>query len=159
MKQAIFAALALLTCGLCCGPAAAKDLPAGGLTIEELSNWAHGIGLTPQIQTGANGAQTLLIVTDKSRWHIAMDDCKKNGRCGSLIFSIGLSTKGAFSAAQINAWNRSNRWARAYLDEENDPWLDYDVDLSPGGTYEGLNDQFTIWRDSLTNFRKFLAPG
>ncbi len=33
---------------------------------------------------------------------------------------------------------------RAYVDKVNDPWLEYDVDLTPGGSYELLKDEFGI---------------
>ena len=56
----------------------------------------------------------------------------------------------------MNDWNRDNRWARAYVDKVNDPWLEYDVDLTPGGTYEMLNDEFAIWRDTLGRFHKIV---
>ena len=43
----------------------------------------------------------------------------------------------------MNDWNSTKRWAKAYVDDKDDPWLQMDVDLSPGGTEEGLNDQFS----------------
>ena len=57
----------------------------------------------------------------------------------------------------MNDWNMNKRWVRAYVDKENDPWVEYDVDLAPGGTYEGLKDQFGIWQDALSHFRKFIG--
>ena len=33
---------------------------------------------------------------------------------------------------------------------------EYDVDLTPGGSYELLKDEFGIWQDSLGRFRKFI---
>jgi hypothetical protein len=56
----------------------------------------------------------------------------------------------------MNDWNSNNRWVRAYSDSKNDPWLEMDVDLSPGGTKEGLDDEFAIWRDMLTDFKKYI---
>jgi hypothetical protein len=82
-------------------------------------------------------------------------DCKE-GRCASLQFSVGFATKGASGAGPMNDWNRKNRWVRAYADDVNDPWLAYDVDLSPGGTYENLDDQFGVWRDALGRFTKYI---
>ena len=52
----------------------------------------------------------------------------------------------------MNEWNRDNRWARGYYDSVNDPWVEYDVDLTPGGTYELLDDEFATWRSTLTRF-------
>ena len=88
-------------------------------------------------------------------FHVYTYDCK-DGRCGSLQFSEGFDTKGAWTAEPINLWNRENRWTRAYLDKVNDPWLEADVDLTPGGTYEILNDQLAIYRSALKKFRTYI---
>ena len=152
MKHLILAAMAL---ALLPAVAAAKDLPAGGLTLEEIQAWLHDAGLTAEIQTADDGMRNIYSSTDGSNFHIYPYDCKQE-RCGSLQFAVGFDTKGALNADKMNDWNRDNRWAHAYVDKVNDPWLDYDVDLTPGGTYEMLNDQLGIWRDSLGRFRKYI---
>jgi hypothetical protein len=40
------------------------------------------------------------------------------------------------------------------MDKENDPWISQDIDLSPGGTYELLNDELKVWSDSVGRFMK-----
>lgn len=133
----------------------AKSLPANGMTIDDIASWLQSEGYKAQIQTAQDGTKNVYSSSDGQNFHIYQYDCK-NGRCGSLQFSVGFNTKGAFTGDKMNDWNRDNRWARAYVDKVNDPWLEYDVDLEPGGTYELLNDEFGIWRDSLNHFRKFI---
>jgi hypothetical protein len=49
-----------------------------------------------------------------------------------------------------------NRWVRGYTDNVNDPWLQFDIDLTPGGTYEMLDDEFDIWKSQLSKFRQYV---
>jgi hypothetical protein len=154
MRTAKLAGIAVLAIGLCAGPAGAKNLPANGMTIGDIAAWLQGEGYKAQIQTANDGTKNIYSSSNGQNFHIYQYDCK-NGRCGSLQFSVGFDTKGAFNPEKMNEWNRDNRWARAYIDKVNDPWLEYDVDLEPGGTYELLNDEFHVWQDSLDHFHKF----
>ncbi len=138
------------------GGAMARDLPEHGMTIDELASWLKDAGYSAIIQNEDDGSQSIYSSVDNQNFHIYVYDCK-NGRCASIQFSSGFNTKGAFNAKKINDWVKQNRWARAYVDKSNDPWVEYDVDLAPGGTYEMLNDEFGIWQDSLKHFRKFIG--
>jgi hypothetical protein len=152
MKKTLMIAAAL-SC-LLAGGVEARDLPAGGLTINEVVSWLQGSGYRAEIQTEKDGGQNVYSGVDGNNFHIAFYDCK-SGRCGSIQFYVGFDTNGAFTTDKINQWNKENRWTKAYVDPSNDPWLEYDIDLTPGGTYELLNDEFAIWRGSLSNFHKF----
>ena len=153
MKHTILAGVAALALGLFSNAAAARDLPAGGMTLDDIASWLQSAGYKAEIQTTDDGTRNIYSGAEGSNFHIYQYDCKGT-RCGSLQFSVGFSTKGAFGAEPMNEWNRHNRWVRAYSDKVDDPWLEFDVDLTPGGTYELLNDEFAIWRDSLRRFRK-----
>lgn len=82
-----------------------------------------------------------------------MFDCKDD-RCGSFQFSVGFATHGKFDVSHMNDWNRDSRWCRGYFDNVNDPWIEYDIDLTPGGTYELLDDEFATYRNSVSRFVK-----
>jgi len=155
MKHGILICAATLALALVSNAASAKDLPAGGMTINDLVNWLQGQGYKAEVQTAKDGSKNIYSAAEGSNFHIYQYDCK-NGRCGSLQFSVGFDTKGSFGPGPMNDWNRDNRWARAYVDKVNDPWLEYDVDLAPGGTFEMLNDEFGIWRDTLGRFHKIV---
>jgi hypothetical protein len=61
------------------------------------------------------------------------------------------------TADKINEWNLGKRYIKAYIDSEGDPWGQYDVNLSPGRTYEGLDDDFGVWRLTLPVFKSFIG--
>lgn len=155
MKRVLIAGVAALSLFAGCNAAAAKNLPGPGMTLEQIQAWLQSEGYKGQIETSGDGTRSIESSADGQNFHIYQYDCKGKV-CGSFQFSVGFNTKGAFSPEKMNDWNRDNRWVRAYVDKVNDPWLEYDIDLTPGGTYELLNDEFAIWRDSLGRFRKFI---
>jgi hypothetical protein len=155
MKHALLATAAALALSLGSTQVWAKDLPEGGLTLGEVASWLTDAGYQAKVETDNDGTRNIASSADGGNFHIYLYDCKDD-RCGSLQFSSGFDTKGAWDTAKMNEWSRTKRWARAYVYKVNDPWLEYDVDLTPGGTYEMLNDEFDIWKQSLTNFRKYI---
>jgi Putative bacterial sensory transduction regulator len=156
MKPALFASAAILALAFAAPAAVAQPVPNGGLSAEDVAAWLQNAGYAAKIETERSGRKTIASSAEGLDFHISMYDCHNGPRCASLEFFIGFDTKGAFNATQMNEWNRDNRWVRAYVDKANDPWLEMDVDLSPGGTYEGLTDQFAIWRSELPDFKKFI---
>jgi len=155
MKLTVIACSALLLVGTGSG-AFAKDIPTGGMTVAEIASWLQGAGYKAQIRTAKDGSQNIVSASDGTDFEIYPDDCK-NKRCGTFEFSAAFDTKGTFTAQKINEWNKKTKWVRAYVDGVNDPWMEFDIDLTPGGTYELLNDQFAIWRDRLSKFQAFIA--
>jgi len=55
----------------------------------------------------------------------------------SLQLYVGFAVDGKISLATINDWNYNYRFARAYLDDDLDPVLESDLDLSGGVALEG----------------------
>ena len=135
--------------------APAKDLPDSGMTAEEVTAWLLNAGYQAKIVTDQSGKITISSAADGIEFHVAFYDCHDR-RCGSIQFFAGFDTKGALSPQKINQWNTTKRWARGYVDNTNDPWIEMDVDLSPGGTYEILKDEFATWQDTLRVFKKFI---
>ncbi len=126
-------------------------VPEGGLTIEELVAWLETVNLSPNVVTAESGERHLVIRIKNTPFNIFMRDGKDN-RYESLELAAGFSTHGGFDTSQLNDWNSSNRWTRAYFDDVKDPWLEMDIDLYPGGTYESLNDQLIAWLNTVARF-------
>ena len=131
----------------------AKPIPVQGMSVGDVSAWLQNQGYRARIVTEKDGKSHVDSATGGTTFGVYMFDCKNN-KCGSIQFSAGFDTHGAFSAQKLNEWNRDKRWSRAYIDTVNDPWIEYDVDLTPGGTYELLNDEFAIWNSELGEFTK-----
>jgi hypothetical protein len=154
--KTVFCALILVGGTLIGGAATAKDIPDGGLTMDETVAWLKDGGFGADVQTNKDGTKSIHVSGEGEDFYVYMEDCKED-RCGSLELSAGFDTKGAFTADKINDFTSSNRWVRAYVDKTHDPWVEYDVDLTPGGTFELLHDQVGIWLQGLQDFRKFIG--
>ena len=58
--------------------------------------------------------------------------------------------------SRINSWNRTKKYSRSYLDDENDPVLELDLDLEGGVTPARIvnflktsNISFSVWRNEV----------
>ena len=52
----------------------------------------------------------------------------------------------------VNAWNRDNRFGRAFLDTDGDPILQYDLDLEGGATERTIQEAVRTFRALLEDF-------
>jgi len=132
-------------------PAPVHAIPDGGLTIEEVAAWLQSEGYSVDIHTSDSGSRHIVTKTQGSPLNIFLGDCKGE-RCASLELATGFGTHGQFDTSKINAWNYDSRWCRGYYDNDNDPWLRMNIDLSPGGTYEALSERLAIWNCTLSRF-------
>jgi hypothetical protein len=148
-----FIGAAMLMLALTTGMAAAKDLPAGGMTGQDVADWLQSQGYRAEIGTADNGRPKVASATQGTSFYVRFYDCQGD-RCASIQFTAGFDTKGAYSVDKANDWNTANRWVTSSMDKENDPWISQDIDLSPGGTYELLNDELKVWSDSVGRFMK-----
>jgi len=150
-----FIGAAMLVLALTTGMAAAKDLPASGMTAQEVANWLQEKGYKAEIGKADNGRPKIASATQGVNFFVRFYD-QKDDRWASIQFVAGFSTNGTYTLEKANDWNSANRWVTASKDKENDPWISQDVDLSPGGSYELLSDEFQIWNDSVGRFLKTL---
>jgi len=83
--------------------------------------------------------------------------CNGGEKCRSIQFFSGYRTDGRISLEQINSWNTTERYARAYLSENLNARIEYDVQLgSTGMTEEDFDSVFSLWTQSLENFEEFI---
>jgi hypothetical protein len=59
------------------------------------------------------------------------------------------------SLDQINSWNRSKRFSRAYLDDDGDPNVEYDIDLEGGVTLGAVREGIETFEAVVTAFKDF----
>ena len=132
-------------------PALMHPIPDGGLTLEEVVAWLQSGGYTAKVVTREDGKRHIESWSQGTLFNIFTPGCQ-SGRCGSLELVFAFSSKGKFDVSRLNEWNSDVPWGKAYYDTVNDPCLDMDISLSPGGTFESLNDQFGTWNNLLSTF-------
>jgi hypothetical protein len=85
-------------------------------------------------------------------------NCTDHRECATVTFHSGYDLNNTVSLEQINAWNRGKRFGRAYLDAENDPILEMDVDLDDGGVSPLLFiDNIEFWASVLGDFERHIG--
>jgi Putative bacterial sensory transduction regulator/zinc-ribbon domain len=132
-------------------PALTHPIPDGGLTLEEVIAWLQSGGYAAKVVTREDGKRHIESWSQGTLFNIFTPGCQ-SGRCSSLELVFAFSSKGKFDVSRLNEWNSDVPWGKAYSDEVNDPCLDMDISLSPGGTFESLNDQFGTWNNVLSSF-------
>jgi hypothetical protein len=56
--------------------------------------------------------------------------------------------------SDINTWNRTKRFGKAFLDKDGDPALEMTVNLDYGVSRENLDDSFNWWSKAVKSFLK-----
>ena len=153
------AALAVV---LSAAPALAQELPKDGMTASEIAAWLKRSGDAAQVapDTTTPGDQIVSTVIDGAEVDIYLYQCAGEGdarRCKSIQYATGWAPQAGLTVEKANAWNSSNRYIKAYITPKGSLYGEYDLDVSPGGTVEMLDDSLDNWRGMLTEFRKFFG--
>ena len=76
--------------------------------------------------------------------------------CDGLQAASGFSMGDKPTLKTINRWNESKRYSRACLDEDLDPRLESDLDLTGGVTESAIKEFLRTYRISLKAFVKHI---
>ena len=126
--------------------------PASVVSALQAAGYAAKLGTDkvgdPMITSGVNG----------TNFQIFFYNCVNHLNCATVQFHSGYDLTTPVALDQINSWNRSQRFGRAYLDKENDPILEMDLDLDDGGISPLLLiDNIEFWASILGNFEKHIG--
>lgn len=146
--------LALALVALVATPAVAKVYK--GITVGEMEQIIKGLGLQYEIKTDSAGDPMLSIKQGGLRVGLYFYH-KVQGQYTAIQLSTGFSMKQGPSLEKINEWNRTKRFARAYLDKEGDPRVEVDLDLEGGATEGAIKELFRTNRAVLAQFTKHIG--
>jgi len=104
----------------------------------ELTTDIHG---DPLIESDAAGY----------RYSIFFYGCEEHSECAALMFWAGFASDD-HDSGDMGDWNRSQRFGKAYIDDQDDPNVELNVSLSGGVSPKNLADVFTRWRFVLVRF-------
>jgi hypothetical protein len=155
MRRPVSAAIA--ACVLAAMPLAsarAEALPAGGLTIDELAQALKRAELPVTLKKTDSGEAYVESRAEGTTFQVWLYDCKQS-RCASIQFQAAYDAENGLDPGKVNEWNRDKRYVRMWLDEQRDPYFQYDVNVAPGGTFEALKDEIGVWKTYLPEFRRF----
>jgi len=102
----------------------------------------------PMITSGVSG----------TTFQIFFYNCADHKNCATVQFHSGYDLPTPVSLERINEWNRSQRFGRAFLDKDNDPILEMDLDLDDGGLSHLLFvDNTEFWASVLGKFEQHIG--
>jgi hypothetical protein len=136
----------------------AKVLPDGGVTVNEVAAALDAKGYKAEIGTTNMGTPRIATVREGKRFAIYFYNCAKEGRCAQIQFATGfaLGKSGTLTYERINVWNRTRRFGKAFLDEEMDPIVEYNVDFEKGATDVAISNALDTWGLVFLSFRNFV---
>jgi hypothetical protein len=150
--------LVVLLAGGWLRPAEARDLPAGGLTADEIATWLRANNQPATVKPNPSRPDDQIISSsvDGINFDIYLYDCAGT-RCRSIQYSAGWTSTTNLSD-KILVWDRDKRYCRAYVGTNNALFCEYDIDVAPGGTYEMLDHSLVRWRDVINAFKLQVIP-
>jgi type 1 fimbria pilin len=148
----------MILASACAAPAAAQMVKAQdpGSIVTALKDAGYEATL------GTDGAGDPIITSkhEGSAFKILFYNCTNNTNCATVQFHSGYEIQSGIALDKINAWNRTQRFGRAYLDGEGDPIVEMDLDLDDGGVSKALfADNFQFWISVLNQFEKHIGWG
>ena len=85
-------------------------------------------------------------------------NCEAGKNCSTVQFYAGFNDMGEVPLARINEWNKTHRFGRAYIDDENDPVIEMDVDLDfKGIPAENFNEYLDVFTSLAPSYREFVS--
>ena len=154
MKTAIIA-LAAAT-ALLSGAARAEEIHKDGMTGPEVAAWLQKGGYKAELTKDSSDDPMINSAAEGQTFKIYFYDCDEAKRCKALQFSAGFDLKEPLKLEKANEWNRKNRYLKVYLDDDGDPYVQYDVNVNAGRTMAGLDDDFGVWTGMIGDFTTFI---
>lgn len=133
--------------------------PAKGVAVAEARTWLTGLGGTvAEPVVGQQGAQTLKVADQPLPWSLTFYACGTT-LCDDAQFSASFT--GPITEGQVNAWNRENRYLKAFFvpgvtPDEAGAVVQYDLVLTSTGTGQ-LQEPLVIWLQMLRKFAQGLV--
>jgi hypothetical protein len=105
-------------------------------------------GGEPMISSGYSG----------SNFRIFFYNCTNKKDCATVQFYSGYTLDKPLTLDKINAWNRGQRFGRAYLNDKGEPAIEMDLDLDDGGISPALfADNLEYWVSVMGAFEKHIG--
>ncbi|HMJ93719.1 MAG TPA: YbjN domain-containing protein [Allosphingosinicella sp.] len=125
---------------------------------QSMATALQGAGYAAKLGTDRVGDPMLTSGVSGTNYQIYFYNCTDHRECATVQFHSGHKVSAPVSLDQINEWNRSQRFGRAYIDKEGDPILEMDLDLDDGGLSRLLFiDNVEFWASVLGKFERHIG--
>ena len=135
----------------------AGSLPDGGITVQEVARSMQAKGFQTDITTDRDGDPLIKSMLEGAKFSVYFYECGGKPRCKSIQFAAGFAMNGRLESSKVADWNRTKRFGRVYQDNENDPWVEMDMDIEHGATTEAMTNNIDRWVVVMNEFRKYIG--
>lgn len=151
----LLCALALAVAGLgAAQPAMAQNVTA--TDPESVASVIRGKGFEVELTTDNDGDPMIRAEGKGHRFVVFFYGCTAGQDCVTLGLSA-VWTESNADVDKVNAWNRDNRFGRAYIDKDGDPVVEMDIDLDDGGMSPALfEDHIEFWMSVVAQYSKYI---
>jgi hypothetical protein len=148
-------ATGLLGIGLLCQPLAAQDLLSAA-NPDGLVAAIVAMGYPAEIQKDGTGDPIIYSRANGGTFQIEFYGCTENRDCKTLRFFAGYDLENGTTLGKVNEWNSAQRFASAFLDAEDDPFLQMDVNTEGGVSLRSLETSFEAWQALKRQFESHI---
>lgn len=127
------------------------------LSGQEARALLNTLGMDPEVPAKTDAGNIKIRFEDgNGKSTLFLTGCDNATKCDRLQVHAGYSMSNKPTLAQVNEWNRTKMFSRAYLDEDGDPHIEADLDLDGGVTREALKQFFKTYRVTVKAFTKHI---
>ena len=138
---------------------AAPSAPVSTYNPETIAGFLRAEGYSAKMGTDGAGDPMIESAASGANFQIYLYNCENHRQCHDMQFSSGFDYEDGKGPAvqKINEWNRKWRFARAFLDDEQDPMLQMDI-IFTNGQMNGdmFKENLDMWTEQLGAFIKFI---
>jgi hypothetical protein len=126
-----------------------------GSDIDSIVDIARNYG-SATIESQDSGQPKIAARIGGVSYAVFFQNCSESRICDDINLYAGfLDSKP--TQDQMNGWNASKRFGRAYIDPDGDAALEMDINLKSGVSPANLSANFAIWRLLITQFTGYLG--
>jgi len=140
-------------------PAAQPSELLGQLDGKTLGDIVREAGFEFDTSTSDDGSPLLVLKpaeSGASDIRVEFNGCDIEDACDNAMLRAAFETPTPVPLQALNAWNRENRWTRAYLDEDDTPMLEMDINAYGGIGREGAEAFVHTFLDTVPEFAAML---
>lgn len=141
---------------------ALSTLPAAAQNLIDANNeravatFIQDQGYRAKLEYLDDGDPVIRSNSSGTNFSIYFFDCDRGTNCKTIQFFVSYDLNDGMTYEKVNEWNRGWRFGKVYLDDENDPFMELDVNIEYGVTHENLADTIDWWLVAMGNFEEFI---
>ena len=124
-----------------------------GITVGEVVAILQDMGYRAKPDTDGEGDPSVATTMNGLNVFIYFYDCKQD-RCGSLQMSLGLDMSNGSTLKAMNEFSKGFRYAHVFLDEEQDPFMQYDFEVLHTRHAEHVQSQVELFETLMEDFTR-----